>query len=237
MEMKEKAAACCLGVKVPLSRFLNEKRIERINAARYEGQEIAAALHLVQPGDRVLELGAGIGIVGAVIAKNAQPARVLSYEANPALVPVIRELHAMNGLADRCEVRNEILVSAPNRPSSMPFHVHNSYLGSSLGGDPGRAKAIVDVPTADFDAAASESDANVLVMDIEGGELEILKHAKLDRFRAAIIEFHPKAYGVEGMRRCKEILREAGFAPDREHSTRLVWAAVRPEGAAESVAP
>ena len=56
----------CMGVKVPPSPYLTEKRIERINAARYEGQEIAGALHVVGPEDRVVEMGAGLGIVGAV---------------------------------------------------------------------------------------------------------------------------------------------------------------------------
>ena len=76
--------ALCKGVRVPHSPFLTETRIARINAERYEGDEIAGALAVVRPGDRVLELGAGLGIVGAVTAKNAAPDAVLSFEANPS---------------------------------------------------------------------------------------------------------------------------------------------------------
>lgn len=57
-------AATCLGVKVPNSPFLNESRIERLNAGRYEGQEILGVMSTVTEDDRVLELGAGIGVVG-----------------------------------------------------------------------------------------------------------------------------------------------------------------------------
>ena len=64
-------------------------------------------------------------------------------------------------------------------------------------------------------------------MDIEGGELDILTHANLDGVRAIVIEFHPKAYDVSGMRRCKRILRDAGFAPLSDLSTLLVWVAER----------
>ena len=60
---KPEVAAHCLGVDVPQSPFLHENRIQRINEARYEGQEIAGALHVVRQGDNVLELGAGIGYV------------------------------------------------------------------------------------------------------------------------------------------------------------------------------
>ena len=86
-------AAECLGVKVPASQFLHEGRIERINKAQYEGQEIKGALHVVQKSDRVLEVGSGLGIVGAVIAKNCNPQIVRSFEANPALIPHIMKLY------------------------------------------------------------------------------------------------------------------------------------------------
>src|SRR5690606_15260095 len=121
-------AAECLGVRVPHSPFLNERRIERINGARYEGQEIRGALHVVRPGDRVLEMGSGIGLVGAVVAANAKPAEVRSYEANPALIPHIQALYALNGLESVISVRNEVLVGGDTRPETMEFHISGSYL-------------------------------------------------------------------------------------------------------------
>lgn len=220
-------AAHCLGVDVPQSPFLHEKRIQRINEAKYEGQEIAGALHVVREGDNVLELGAGIGIVGAVVSKNCKPARVISFEANPSLIPHIRTLYKLNGIEKRHEVRNEVLVSALERPKTMAFHVHNSFLGSSLSGDAARARETVDIATADFEAVRVELKPDVILMDIEGGELDILNHASLEGVRAIVIEFHPKAYDVSGMRRCKRILRDAGFEPISDLSTRLVWVAER----------
>lgn len=220
-------AAECLGVRVPASRFLHEKRIERINAARYEGQEIAGALHVVGEDDTVLEIGAGIGLVGAVIAANCRPRAVHSFEANPDLIPEIEALYAANGLQDRIGVRNIVLVSDPDRPETMPFHVHNSYLGSSLIGDQARAARTVDVPTAGFAETCAEIAPTVLVMDIEGGELDLLRHADLTGFRAVVLEFHPAAYGVDGMKECKSILRDAGFERVDEKSTRTVWTCLR----------
>ena len=220
-------AANCLGVAVPNSPFLNEKRIERINAARYEGQEIRGALHVVQAGDRVLEMGAGLGIVGAVAAKNRAPEKVVSFEANPNLIPHIEGLYAANGLERVISVRNQVLVSAPAAPATMTFHIHKSYLGSSLGGDAARAKEVVDVPTASFAALREELQPTVILMDIEGGELEFLEHADLTGIRAMVIEFHPGAYEVAGMKRCKNILRAAGFGPIKDLSTRMVWVAER----------
>ncbi len=226
-------AAECLGVKVPASHFLHDKRIERINAARYEGQEIAGALHVVTPEDTVLEIGAGIGLVGAVIAANRTPQAIYSFEANPDLIDSINALYRMNGLQDRISVQNKVLVSAPDRPDTLSFHVRSSYLGSSLLSDETRAKKTVEIPTADFARTCHDIEPTVLVMDIEGGELDLLRHANLSAFRAVVLEFHPKVYGVEGMRECKDILRQAGFEKVEGKSTRLVWTCIRtPTGTA-----
>ncbi len=221
-------AAEFLGVEVPASRFVHEGRAARIRSGKYEGQEIKAGLRIVVEDDVVLEIGAGIGLVGAVIAANAKPLKVASFEANPNLIPVIEELYALNGLNDRISVTNAVLVTTPDAPATLPFHLHKSYLGSSLfNTNPIRSTERVDVPTASFPDACNELKPTVLVMDIEGGELELLRHADLSDFRAIVLEFHPKIYGPEGMRECKRLLRRAGFKKDEEVSTRTVWACIR----------
>lgn len=222
-------AANCLGLKVPQSRFLTEKRIERINAARYEGPEIAGALHVIRDGDRVLEVGAGLGVVGGVVRLNSKVARVLSFEANPELIPVIRALHDLNGLSDMCEgieVRNQVLVAGEDAPAALDFHIRSSFLGSSLINANDRPSRVVQVPTVPFEEVCVELDPNVLLMDIEGGELDLLRAMDLSGFRAIVIEFHPEAYGVAGMRVCKNILRDAGFERIEEKSSRIVWTCI-----------
>lgn len=228
--MKDQApapvAACCLGVNVPSSPFLHDTRIQRINAARYEEHEILGALRVVRRDDVVLELGAGLGIVGGVIAHNLRPKKVLSFEANPALIPHIEALYALNGLTTRIKVENRILMAGPDRPDTVTLHLTNSYLGSSVLDPKARGRSAVEVPTGDFNAVCAKAD--VLVMDIEGAELEILRHADLSTLRAIVLEFHPDAYGVEGMREAKAILRDAGFERIESCSTRLVWACEKP---------
>ena len=41
------------------------------------------------------------------------------------------------------------------------------------------------------------------------------------------MEFHPEAYEVEGMRKCKRILTQAGFEKNEDVSTRKVWTCTR----------
>ncbi len=220
---KVEPAAVCHGVKVPDSPMMTPERANRINLARYEGQEIAGALEVVQPGDHVLELGAGLGIVGAVACKNGKPAKVMSFEANPNLIPHINALYKMNRLGKKIEVRNEVLISAPDAPQTMPFHIRNSYLGSSLIEAEHRHTTKVDVKVASYADVHRDFKPTVLLMDIEGGELDFLRHASLEGVRAIVIEFHPNAYGKEGMRECKSILARAGFTQVPHLCTRHIW--------------
>ncbi|MCV2893906.1 FkbM family methyltransferase [Lentibacter sp. XHP0401] len=216
-----------MGVKVPPSPYLTEKRIERINAARYEGQEIAGALHVVGPEDRVVEMGAGLGIVGAVTQCNARPAAMVSFEANPNMIPHIEALYALNRIKSKITLHNKVLLTEPEPPESVDFFLRNSFLGSSLTDSEARETTAVSIPTAHFEELRTSFKPTVLLMDIEGGELDFLRHANLEGIRAIVLEFHPEAYGKDGMRECKDILRKAGFSKVNEVSTRLVWTCLR----------
>lgn len=217
----------CHGIKVPPSPMLTEERRGRIDAERYERKEIAGALEVVRPGDKVLELGAGLGLVGAVTAKQAKPAKVLAYEANPELIPHISQLYRMNRLGTKIEIRNEVLLSDPEAPEEVTFHLHKSFLGSSLIEDEHKSTHQISVPTASYKTLLDDFSPDVIIMDIEGGELEFLRHADLSGVRAMVVEFHPDAYGRKGTRECKEILKAAGMVKIAELCTRLVWTVVR----------
>ena len=71
---------------------------EARNEAYRRGIEAA-----VRPGDHVLEIGAGSGLL-AMMAARAGAARVTTCEVNPALADTARQIVAANGLADRVSV-------------------------------------------------------------------------------------------------------------------------------------
>ncbi|MFK7876365.1 MAG: FkbM family methyltransferase [Paracoccaceae bacterium] len=227
MESPTATVAQCFGVDVPMSPYLNPGRVARINAGLYERSEILGALALINKDDRVLEMGAGLGIVGAAIAQNAQPQAILSFEANPALIPHIQELYQLNGISWRIQVKNQILLASQPSGHRVPIFVGSSFLGSSLLASGSRRRKPVWVPTAAYEIVRQTFKPSILVMDVEGAELDFLTHANLDSIRGLVIEFHPKAYGVGGMKRCKSILRAAGFNKRVSESTRTVWVCER----------
>jgi hypothetical protein len=58
----------------------------------------------------------------------------------------------------------------------------------------------------------------VIMMDIEGGELDFLKHADLSDVNVFIAEFHPRIYGKAGISICQELLEAAGLMHDESSS-------------------
>jgi len=162
-----------------------------------------------------------------VVSKNCDIRKMVSFEANPNLIPHINDLYALNDLTERNSVVNALLISDPDRPDTLPFHIGRSYLGSSLLDTAAHSKETVSIETMAYSDLHADLKPDVILMDIEGGELAFLEHANLEGVRAIVAEFHPKAYEVAGMRRCKSILRDAGFEPLADFSTRTVWVATR----------
>ena len=96
------------GIKLPLCKNIVTPRIERqMRLGNYEVGECAAARKFIRKGDRVLDLGAGIGLVASAVSKIEGVERIVSVEANPELLEVIQETHKINGI-DTVELRHGI---------------------------------------------------------------------------------------------------------------------------------
>ncbi len=223
-----KIAAEMSGILVPVSPYTSRKGfLERLTqTSGYEADEINCAKALLRKGDRILEMGAGLGVVGACLARTGLPGAIRSYEANFSLLPHIKELYGINGVEDRIELRNAVVMVQPG-PKQLPFYVSPRFAYSSLIKPVDVSSTEVMVNTEQFSDIVADFAPDLLVIDIEGGEMEFLKGADLSKIRGICIEWHPKLYGVEGMRKCKGILRKAGFEVVEPVSTRTVWAASR----------
>lgn len=205
------------GVKVPQSPHIGPTMEESIVKGRYERREIDTGLATIPEGARILEMGAGAGIVGAIMALNRKPAAMMSIEANPNLLPQIDALYRHNNLQDRITLRHCLVFSQPNPPPSAEFFVAGNFLGSGLfaSGDNYRP---VQVPIVPYATLKAEFPHDVLMMDIEGAELDFLRHADLTGVNLFLAEFHRAIYGREGMRECRHLLDKAGFSIDEEQS-------------------
>lgn len=217
---RRKGTVVYQGLKVPLDTTLvTGPVLDALWKGVYEGAELRALGALMRPDDRVLELGAGMGVVSGAMARRHPQSRFLSYEANPSLAPVIRALHQRNGITN-VELRSALL--APGG-GSRAFRVHEHFTESSLVADTAQA-AVVDVPVDDPAKIFAAFRPDLLLCDIEGGEEELIPVLPLASVRAVVIELHPTITARPGMARIYEALISAGLIPMIEHSSDTVVA-------------
>lgn len=204
------------GIDVPAAPHFGPKMIRAMQDGRYEGKEVKASFAAIAPGARILEMGAGSGIVGAVIARNCAPKQVVSIEANPELIAHITRLYAHNGLSDIISVRHAVVLSQPDAPEVVDFFLRGNFLGSGLTvlKKPEKARR-VQVPVLTYPALKADFPHDVIVMDIEGAELEFLRDADLSGVHTLIFEVHRQIYGRDGLQEVNERLIDKGFALDR----------------------
>lgn len=183
------------------------RRLLRGNA--YEAKETEAALRVVREGDRVIELGGGIGYMSTLVATKRSVETVHVFEANPGLIPYIHSVHAANDVTN-AHVTNAIL--GP-RKGKVDFYLRDPMLGSSmqpLEGEVDPVSVKVDVLNADH--VFRDVRPNVLICDIEGAEVDLIPALNLAGLRAAIIETHPQWIGPDGINRVFRAFMEAGLA-------------------------
>jgi FkbM family methyltransferase len=157
----------------------------------------------VPPGGTVLEGGAHLGFVTVHAARAAGPdGRVISFEANHAVLEVLRTNLVANGVDDRVEVVPKALGDAAGRAR---FYVRGGGEMSSL--FPSAVASVpieIEVVRADDEVAAP---VDVVKLDIEGGESAALRGMEAlltgaHRPRALFLECNP------------ELLERAGSSRD-----------------------
>lgn len=181
----------------------------------YEEKESAAALKIVQAGDRVVELGSGMGYMSSVVSKNCAPAEVHAFEANPALIPCIRRVHSENDIT--CVTLHHALLGETE--GEAEFYVRKNFLSSSMLPEP--ADEVISrhkVPVLPARKTISEIAPDVLICDIEGAELSVLPLLDLSKIRAAIVELHPQYIGLEGVQVIFDAMRAGGLVYNARRS-------------------
>jgi FkbM family methyltransferase len=185
----------------------------------YEMDERKLVQKFISPDDSVLELGGCLGVVSCIANKRLRnPARHVVVEANPYCLPAIhrnRNFNQAGFLVENCVVSNDARVD---------FFVDPLYVtGSSAKTHSGHALPLPGRSLAEL--AGRYGPFSVLIMDIEGSELEVLESSAetLRNFRLLIIEMHDWVIGVDGVNRCRQILTEHGFTMAEQSHITEVW--------------
>ncbi len=177
---------------------------------RYELMERRAIAAAVRPSDRIVELGAGCGVIGTCLARASAPSQVTSVEANPDLLPIIAHTHACNGVTG-ITVINALVGAADGKAT---FYISSDFWASSLSPDTPDIARSVEIDTLDVNELLRNTGANVLVCDIEGAEYTLFPDIDWRQIDLVVAELHPDTTDLARQSRLFHVLMTAGLYPD-----------------------
>ena len=181
----------------------------------YERAERKLLAALIRQGDRVIELGASMGIVSTLLAKKVGPSgRVVSAEPNRALKPHFERQLAANGE----KVDLLALLGCPLWEGPVPEEIAMQRFSAVADSLSGRAageggEPLPWVTLKELAERAGMPEPTALVMDVEGGEQVWCDHAPgfPSSLRTIIVEVHPHLIGEVKAATCIQALVREGF--------------------------
>ncbi len=182
---------------VDLDRYAEPIR-KALDAGHYEGRERKLAKEFLRAGDRVIEVGTAVGVVSMTAAAIVGAENVLTFDANPEIVQDAQDNFRRNGLH---AIASRVGILACRRKfaenQTAKFHISKDFWASRLNATESSPDIIrcETVPILCLEREIAAHEANVLICDIEGGEVALLAGADLSRIRLIILETHYWAAG------------------------------------------
>lgn len=204
------------GVTVPFGRDDVSPIIwDELSHGTYEEKEVRWLRTVVRPHDRVLELGSGVGITTAVIA-GIPDVHVWAYEASPSSFALAQQVMVANALEN--VTLSQGILSA-GAPQDLEFYVRRDLWMSSLIEAQGPYEATIKITSSNIDQVIDEHRIDIVVMDIEGAEVDLLVGAELRGVHRVFLELHDHLYGLQGIRKITDALGSKGFGYDPRGSS------------------
>ncbi len=173
---------------------------------KYERTEVLLAQVTLHSRDRVLDIGAGIGLVGLVATGICGEGNVLSCEANPYLEPIIRKNYQLNKWEP-----NLVMCAVTSDGRDLTFFRQQEDWVASSAFVRGRMGDEIIVQSVMINDLIDRHRPTAIIMDVEGGEVELLPVADLEGVRVVIVEMHPGIVGKELIEQAVEGMKEKGW--------------------------
>jgi len=174
------------GVWLPVKHNLISRSIAReIYLGEYEKSEATIVSKRLEEEDIVMEVGSGIGFLSAYCAKKIGSDRVFTYDANPALQPVIDGTYSRNHVKPHFK---NVMLGVGHKKRT--FFVENEFWASSGNYGSNSSREIL-VDQIDLNSEIDIIQPTFLIVDIEGGEIDFFSIANLSSVKKICVETHP----------------------------------------------
>jgi FkbM family methyltransferase len=147
-----------------------------VRSGAYSGDLLRLLPKAVVPGDRVLVIGAGVGVVSTMVARDEGVDRVIAIEANTALIPYLDRVHALNGVS---EVETVNAVLAEGKKGRVPFFARRDLRTSSLLPHDRSWQQVIMVPFMHLNLILTEERISLVICDIPLASARMLARAEL----------------------------------------------------------
>lgn len=202
------------GLTLSLPEAALKGNLERaLSSGRYEHHEADALLLHLRPGDRLLDLGAGLGFICALAARVLGEASVFGVEAGPETIRLARRNLVANRFRGVKLVRGAAVAEGEGE---VEFGQRPAFWASALRGPEGWPEnaEVIGVPSRPIGKLLARFAPTVISCDIEGGEIAVLAEP-LPGVRLVVVETHPHVYGPEGVERIVAGLIGQGFISEQ----------------------
>ncbi len=147
--------------------------------------------------------GANIGLELFFFKKRFPQARLRAFEADPAIAKMLAE----NVAANKLQHVDVTAAAVWKENGSLPFRPDGA-----LGGKAGEGNASVPAIRLS-DELRKEQEVDLLIMDIEGAELEVLRDCReqLGKVKRLFVEWHGSVSRPQDLPELLQLLSDAGF--------------------------
>jgi FkbM family methyltransferase len=180
-----------------------------IYSENYESLESEIINRTLEPEDRVLEFGAGIGFISTLCALRLGRSDVVTtFEANPKLERVCRRTFALNGVKPKL-----VMAAVSGVAGQIKFNALETYLSSSNKNRSNKTlkNDTIFVPAVTVQDAIKQYRPTYIISDVEGTEVDIFSTGTLHGVRKLCLELHPHVVGHEPINKMIDHLRSIGF--------------------------
>ena len=157
----------------------------------------------------------GIGFLASYCAKRLGSDRVTTFEANPFMESIIRKAFKLNGVLPKLVICG---VGAKN--CKREFYIRRNFWASSTAEKRAiNATGKIIVQMVSLESQILNLEPSYLIIDIEGGEQELVNCCDLPGVRKIMIELHPELIGEKGVLKLTDWLYSLGFVERAEVSS------------------